>query len=213
VPEGRPGRCESRSGRRTIPAPDQESHRGPFSRSLYVSDARFFQTCNVFYRRSDLEAVGGFDEGFETPGGEDTDLGWRVADLDRTVAFGPDVVVHHDISPSDFRAKLRETWRWWSIPRIVALHPQRGRGVMHRGVFWRPSHPRVLLATLGLLLASRHRAALLLTLPWLYLRVRQQPLDWGRGRRFVVLPGAFVIDALEVAVMVRGSIAYKVLVL
>jgi GT2 family glycosyltransferase len=197
----------------TQPDPAQESHRGPFSRSLYVGEARFFQTCNVFYRRGDLEATGGFDEGFKTPGGEDTDLGWRVADLGRTVAFGPDVVVHHDISPSDFRAKLRETWRWWSIPRIVARHPERGRGILHHRLFWRPSHPHVIAAIAGLAVAWRYPIALLATLPWLYLRTKRAPLDWGRVRRFVVLPGAFAIDALEVVVMIRGSIAFRALVL
>jgi glycosyltransferase involved in cell wall biosynthesis len=197
---------------RTIPAPDQLKHEGAFSRTVRVDDARFFQTCNVFYARADLEVVGGFDERFSTPAGEDTDLGLRVVGLDRVASFAPDAVVHHDVRPSSFRATVRETLRWYDIPRVMALHPG-ARSVLHRRFFWRRTHPPVLLAAAALGVGWRWPIALVLTMPWLSLRLRRQPLDRGRVRRFVVLPGAFVIDLLEVGVMLRGSIKHRALVL
>ena len=199
---------------RTLPDPQQEDQRGPFSRTMHVTDSRYIPTCNVFYRRDDLEAVGGFDEGFPTPGGEDTDLGWRVsAERRRPVRFIEQALVYHDIRPSSFIAKVKETWRWIGVPRLVARHPRAGREQLYLRVFWKPSHPRVLLASLGIGLAPTFPYTILLTLPWLYMRVRREPLTWHRVRRFVVLPGAFAIDLLEVFVMVRGSVRYGTFVL
>src|SRR4051812_15985420 len=44
---------------RTAPPPEQiPMTAGPFARTLRVEEARFFQTCNVFYRKADLEAAG-----------------------------------------------------------------------------------------------------------------------------------------------------------
>ena len=58
---------------RTMPPADQLHLVGaPFSRVMEVDSVRFFETCNVFYRRDDLVAAGGFDERFRRPGGEDT---------------------------------------------------------------------------------------------------------------------------------------------
>jgi len=40
----------------------------------------YFATANAAYRRSTLEAIGGFDEAYVIAGG-DTDLTWRVQEL------------------------------------------------------------------------------------------------------------------------------------
>src|SRR5207245_2002445 len=96
----------------TTPPPDQEAlASGPFARALWVREPKFFETCNVFYRRSDLEAIGGFEERFRT--GEDTDLALRVVPDGRAgVAFADGAVVYHDVRRSDFLAAVRETFRW-----------------------------------------------------------------------------------------------------
>ena len=47
----------------TLPDPAQEHLLGPFARTMDVrSETGYYQTCNVGYRRSVLEAVGGFDD-------------------------------------------------------------------------------------------------------------------------------------------------------
>lgn len=198
---------------RTSPHPD-EAHlaAGPFSRTVRVDDARHFQTCNVFYRRADLEGVDGFDEAFDEPAGEDTDLGLRVVERGATPVFVSDAEVFHGVRASSFRATVRETLRWTGIPRVIRLHPHR-RDLLHWRLFWKSSHPLVILAALGLMLAVRRPAALLLIGPWLHHRTRTAPLTEGPRRRWLVLPGALVIDALEVGVMVRGSVRARALVL
>ena len=198
---------------RTIPDPDQLAHRGPFSRTLEVEDATYFPTANTFYRRADLEAVGGFDETFPRPTGEDVDLAWRVCRLGRTPVFAADALVYHDVTASNFLDMIRFTMRWTGLPLVVRKHPEEARPLLHQGVFWKRSHPRVLLAAVGLGLALRHPAFLVATLPWVWFRLRVDPLAPGPRRRVLALPGAFVIDLLEVGVMARGSIAARTFVL
>ena len=197
---------------RTLPDPDQQHLEGPFSRTITVSDATYFETCNIFYRRSDLAAAGGFDEAFSRHGGEDTDLGWRIRRRGVEAVFAPDALVHHDVKPSDLRAATRDALKWTGIPRVVKLHPE-GRGYLYGGLFWKPSHATALAAVAGLLLAPRKRAALTLAIPWIWYRVRTAPLAEGRRRRWLVLPGALLVDLAEITAMVRGSISSRTIVL
>jgi glycosyltransferase involved in cell wall biosynthesis len=197
---------------RTIPDPAQGHLEGPFSRTITVRDATYFETCNIFYRRSDLEAAGGFDEAFSRHGGEDTDLGWRIRRRGVEPVFAPEALVYHDVKPSDLRAATRDALRWTGIPRVVRLHPE-GRSYLYAGLFWKPSHPAALAAVAGLLLAPRKRAALALTIPWIWYRVRTAPLVEGRRQRWLALPGALIVDLAEVTAMVRGSISSRTIVL
>jgi glycosyltransferase involved in cell wall biosynthesis len=197
---------------RTVPDPAQEHLAGPFSRSITVADATYFETCNVFYRRADLEAVGGFDEAFRSHGGEDTDLGWRIRKRGAEALFEPRALVHHDVKPSDLRAATREALRWTGIPRVVRLHPE-GRALLFAGLFWKPSHPLALGALAGLLLSTRKSSALALAIPWVLYRVKVAPLAPGRRRRWMVLPGALLVDLAEVTAMTRGSIKSRTIVL
>jgi glycosyltransferase involved in cell wall biosynthesis/GT2 family glycosyltransferase len=65
-----------------------------------------YLTCNIAYRRSALELVGGFDESF-AHAHEDRDLAWRVTALVGTVGVEPAMRVVHPGRP--FRA--RDAWR------------------------------------------------------------------------------------------------------
>jgi GT2 family glycosyltransferase len=52
-------------------------------------------TANACYRRSVLEGLGGFDEGFRFPGGDDPDLSLRARRGGHRLVFAPDAVVYH----------------------------------------------------------------------------------------------------------------------
>ena len=201
---------------RTGPPPEQEPLTGgPFARTLRVNEPKFFETCNVFYRRSDLEAHDGFDGRFGI-GGEDTDLALRVVgDGQDVVVFADEALVYHDVRPSDFMAALRETFRWIDLPLVVRRHPEVRSTLLHRRVFWKQTHPSALLAAAGIGLAvGRGRPlALLLAVPWVRLRVTRLPLTPGRKRRWLVLPAGLVLDLAEVAVMARGSVRHRSLLL
>ena len=200
---------------RTGPDPEQQHLLVDFARTLRVEDARFAPTCNVFYRRADLEAAGGFDPTFTHAGGEDTDLALRVEALGSRRVFAPDAAVRHDVRPSHLRVTLRDTLRWVDVPLLYAKHPAARGESLHRGVFWKPSHPPVLLLLVGLALTAGRRrpGPLLLALPWVRFRTQVWPVARGPRRRWAMLPGALAVDVLEVAVMARGSLRHRTLVL
>lgn len=200
---------------RTVPDPEQVHLLVDFARTQRIDDERFAQTCNVLYRREDLERVGGFDPGFTTPGGEDTDLALRVEAAGSPRVFAAGAVVRHDVRPTSLRATLRETLRWYDVPRLFALHPQARGELLHRRWFWKPSHPPVVLLLAGAVtaVATRRPAALLLAAPWVRFRTQVWPVARGPRRRWAMLPGALTVDALEVAVMARGSVRHRTVVL
>ena len=200
---------------RTIPDPADRTCSGkPFTRVVQNDDARFFATCNVFYRRADLDAVDGFDEAFATPAGEDTDLGLRVREHGTPAVFATDAV---GVPPGASRQLQGHAPRDGPLGRpsraSIAQHPDARRELLHRRYFWKRSHPPVIVAVVGLAAALRWPPALLLTLPWLRYRLVVAPACPGPRRRVAALPGTFVVDALEVAVMARGSVREHVLVM
>lgn len=196
---------------RTEPAPEQP--RGPFSRTMRVTDTRYMPTCNIFYRRADFEDAGGFDERFRRAAGEDTDLGLRLQERGVTAVFAPDALVHHDVSASSLRAALRRAASWGDMALVVRRHPGYRRTHLPHPLFWKQSHPRALLALLGLGLARRWPVALALTVPWLHFRYAVDPITPGPRRRAVTLPGSFAVDVVEVAALARGSLRHRTLLL
>lgn len=199
---------------RTIPPADQlDEIKRAFARVLSVEQVRFFETCNIFYRRADLMEADGFDEGFRQPGGEDTDLALRLVEDGAEALFAPEALVEHDVRPGSWSAALREATRWTDIPLVLRRHPAARANLLHRWVFWKPSHPTAILAAVGLLAGTRWRPALALALPWCHYRVSIDPVAPGPRRRVAALPGALAIDLLEVAVMLRGSIRHRTVVL
>jgi hypothetical protein len=197
---------------RTVPHPE-EVHRllRPFSRSLRVESVRFFETCNIFYRRRDLEAARGFDESLRT--GEDTELGLRVRDDGVEAVYAPDALVFHEVRTGNFRGAIREAQRWVDLPRVVGLHPEDRHGLLYRRWFWKRTHPSVMLAAVAVGLSAVDRRALLLMAPWLWVRLKVDPPCPGPRRRWFALPGALAVDVVEVAVMIRGSVRHRTLVL
>jgi glycosyltransferase involved in cell wall biosynthesis len=198
----------------TTPAPDQLSQQGTFSRTLEVSEATgFFQTCNMGYRRYALEAVDGFDEAFDHPAGEDTDLALRCLAEGCTFEFRAAAIVEHDVRPSSLVAAVRDTWRWQGVVGVVKKHPAIVERLGSRW-FWKPSHPPLLLAALGLaVLAASHGAlgrsvGLALGGPYLRYRLLVDPVHPGRAGRIRYLGHAAAVDAGEVVAMARGSMRY-----
>jgi GT2 family glycosyltransferase len=199
---------------RTAPPPDQiERAAEPFSRVMQVDSVRFFETCNIFYRRADLDAAGGFDERFRRPSGEDIDLALGVLQSGIEAVFAGEALVHHDVRPGSFRDTLSETRRWTDLPLVFRGRRYARSGLTHRLVFWKPTHPPTILAATAILMGLRYRPALLLALPWLHQRLVRSPVCADPIRKVTRLPGAFAIDVCEVAVMARGSIRHRTLLL
>jgi glycosyltransferase involved in cell wall biosynthesis len=198
----------------TQPDPTQRHLIGPLSRTMTVTHPTFAPTCNVFYLRRDLEAVGGFDESFRVPVGEDTDLAWRVhRNSGRELRFADEALVYHDVRQRTFRQAVHETYRWGGVPPVVARHTELARKAWYKGYFLRMSHPKALYAALGLLTMFVFPPAVVLTLPW----IRQRVLPGRPCRAWITniryAPALFAIDLLEVAVLARGSVKHRALIL
>lgn len=92
------------AGAVTVPADDPPTD---FQRNVKQLESSEFLTCNAFYRRSALEAVGGFDERFLVPFREDSDLQYRVEALGGRMLHEPAAVVVHPAPPGPFAVSLR----------------------------------------------------------------------------------------------------------
>src|SRR4051794_22938268 len=144
---------------RVEPAPAERDRIGPFARTLQVRQAGpFFQTANIAYPRALLEQLGGFDERYPAPAGEDTDLGWRAREAGVPAVFAPDALVWHAVHEPGWRGLVADAPRWGSAVRLVKRHPGLRAHFVHR-VFWRRAHERLLLAVAGVLLARRTHGA------------------------------------------------------
>jgi cellulose synthase/poly-beta-1,6-N-acetylglucosamine synthase-like glycosyltransferase len=205
---------------KTVPDPAQASNSGPFSRTLQVTtETGFYQTCNMGYHRDLLQRLGGFDERFRHPTGEDTDLAWRARQHGARSAFEPTAVVHHDVRQSSFLTHLRDTTRWEGVVLAVRLHPGLRRH-LHQRWFWKDSHPPALIALGGVSLTVRPKArgmsrltGVVLLLPYIRYRTSKNPLGGGPRRRLAALPAALVADLAEVGVVAAASVRYRSLLL
>ena len=143
-------------------------------------------------------------------GGEDSDLAWRARELGVDHVAAPEAVTFHMVEPMSLVARARFSWRWRQLPAMVKTNP----GLREHGIFWKTRHAWFLLAVAGLLGAKRHRAALLLALPWAReARPSYGPGARGRLRAVAELPGQAVVDAVEVTALAAGSAEHRTLFL
>ena len=192
------------------PPPDQLSELTPLSHTIQVAGPDpLYVTCNIAYSRSVLERVGGFDETFRRPAGEDIDLGTRAVKAGATPRFADGALVHHEVRNLHLRARLRHTFMWTDAPKVLAAHPEL-RSMLVARVFWRRTHPLLLLALAGLA-TRRPLLAASAAMPYLghYRRVYGRP-----GRKLATaLPVHVATDVCEIATMVVGSVRHRTLML
>jgi O-antigen biosynthesis protein len=83
-----------------------EAPGGPIHVLLSDRDAEHLPGCNMAFRRTALERLGGFDPQFRVAG-DDVDICWRLLDAGHRLGFSPAAVVWHSRRPS-VRAYLRQ---------------------------------------------------------------------------------------------------------
>lgn len=193
---------------RTDPDPREQDRDGPFARTLRVHQlGPYFQTCNVFYPRSLLEATGGFDEQtFTVPGGEDADLAWRCFDAGAEAVFASEARVMHAVHRLGPLGKLRVAWRWHETMRLYARHPEL-RSTLTYGLFWKKSHYHLVRASVAILVPKRWRPLRAWCLAPL------APAYWERahaegGKRWAA-PYFLLHDIVELVAVVRGAVRYR----
>lgn len=197
--------------------PDQlESYRPFYYVPLVDSTVAFwFATANAFFARADLETVGGFDEKFRRVAAEDTELAWRIIETGSEPVFVETAVVYHDVRPSTVWQTIRAQSAWADIPAVFRRRPAARRALLYGGIFWKPTHPHLLLlvAASAAVARSRRSPLVLLAVPWLHDWLCVTPRSPDRVLRTAALPGQFLVDVAEIAAMLRGSLRHRTPVL
>jgi glycosyltransferase involved in cell wall biosynthesis len=196
---------------RTEPVPSELERSTAFWRSIRVEGVDpFFPTCNIAYPRELLERLGGFDEAYRRPAGEDTDLGWRARQLGAEPAFVPDALVHHAVHQMGLVAMVRDAARLADNVRVATRHPGL-RKAFHRGVFWHPAHERVLALLAGVALARRTGGvSLVMGAPYAVL-YRRHHRHWAGT--IASLPGYAAVDLAQIASLAWASARHRTLLL
>jgi glycosyltransferase involved in cell wall biosynthesis len=181
---------------------------------IIVPPSPWAQTTNIVYPRQVLERVGGFDERLPDGGGEDTDRALRARAAGTSYVGAREVLTYHAVDASWFPRRVRAIGKWVNAPGIVKLHPEL-RQDFPLWIFWKRTHAWLPLAVTGLALRRRNALSALLAVPWLVHTLPQQHGTGPRGRfrALTELPGRAVIDLVEFAVLVRGSIRHRTLLL
>ncbi len=191
------------------PQPAQRDRLRPLSHTIEVTGPdRLFACCNIAYSRALLQRLGGFDERLRRSG-EDVDLGTRALKAGASAGFAPGAVVYHEITQPGLAGLIRHTLKWTDSVRVLSMHPEL-RQLLIAGIFWKRTHPLLLLAVAGI--ASRRRLlSLAACVPYLdhYRRVYR-----GQYRQLVkALPVHVVLDATEVATVLAASVRHRSLML
>ena len=210
---------------RTVPDPAQRAR----GRTRAISTPREFglyETANLAYRRSALQAVGTppFDpqvpdelrrvlgRRLGTPGvGEDTDLAWRVKRLGGRSRFAAYAVVHHEVTSVSRGAMLRDALRAAGFPLLVRRVPELRDAFLWRRYFVRPRHAALAFGLLSVagVVWSPYFALGVTPYFWLLL----QPARAGRRGRLRAAPFRAVLDLAELLGCLLGSVHARRLVL
>lgn len=195
---------------RVLSDPDQNARAGAMARRIAVIDENgLYETCNISYRKSWLESLGGFDTDFRQAG-EDADLAWRAKTAGATTAFAPDALVYHDVDAFSWKRELRNTRRWAGIVLLAERHPHLRERFKPGAHSWRSYHRPALLAAgglgvAGLGIAGRSARIVLFgaaaMLPYSWVRLRAEPVDESKRIRLRLFFPMLTIDASEAAVV------------
>lgn len=186
---------------------------GPDDRTIHVaSEYGLYESCNIAYRRSALERVGGFNPEFGTlfagrPFGEDTDLAWRVRRAGWSATFADDAVVRHHVFPGTFLGSLEEEWRKGRFAYMVREIPELRRLLPSGPWFLRRNSGWAQLALLAVPVSIRsRRLALALAAPYALSLARSSHQPAAAGRQAIR-------DAVASVSLLIGSVRHRSLLL
>jgi glycosyltransferase involved in cell wall biosynthesis len=195
---------------RTLPEPSERHLLGPFAKTVSIdAPSPHYETCNVAYPRSVLERVGGFDEDYPSPAGEDSDLGARALVAGAEAHFAPEALVHHAVFPRGPLGALRDALLATDGTRAYKRNPSLRAHLAGR-IFYDRSHALLLQAAVGGLLARRNPHAAVLALPYLH-NVRNRCA--ASGARPSQASFFLLFDVLQIAATLRGAARNRTLII
>jgi cellulose synthase/poly-beta-1,6-N-acetylglucosamine synthase-like glycosyltransferase len=192
---------------RTLPEVPVDGARWPATIEVSGFSWRF-HACNLLLRRDALlESDGGFDE---TVGHfwEDTAAGFAILRAGWEAGYAHDALVLHDVTFPGYSWHLRRALKQAHIGPVVARYPEIRSKLFWLHVFQRPRSALFVGFLAGLLLARRHRWALLLAVPYVVHRFPRSP-DLRAPQYFAEL---VAFDGANVASGVVGGLRHGELV-
>jgi glycosyltransferase involved in cell wall biosynthesis len=203
---------------RTLPNPDHPRHR--FEKTIHIAhETPVYETCNIFYRRDAMEAVGGFSPEFDSSfpienaiTGEDTDLAWKVKQAGYQTAFAPDALVYHGVFKVPYMKWLKETHKVAVWPYLIQKFPALRRHLSWNYFLSKETAAFDLLLVGGLLACLHSAWWLLLTIPYFLVRClvgKKGPPHVMVGKILVGLPRSVYLFGL----LVYSSVRFRRLVL
>ncbi|MDP6460135.1 MAG: glycosyltransferase [Gemmatimonadota bacterium] len=166
--------------------------------SGFPEEIDFAGSFNLGVKRAAMEEVGGFDESFPLPSGEDNDLSYRLRDAGHRIRFVREAVVDHH-HPDSLGRYLREQARHgeWRVV-LYASHPRRARGDRYAGPADLAAPPvAALCAVFAFAAPFAHRASAVALLLLAVLALLQWRACAGASRR-EGSPGAGTLLALGI---------------
>lgn len=76
-----------------------------------TTSTAFLTSNNIAYKSAIIRDLGGFDERFRSPGGEERALHWRMIALGKKCVYMPEIIVEHYHTMS-FRRYVRQQWNY-----------------------------------------------------------------------------------------------------
>ncbi|MGH2727682.1 MAG: glycosyltransferase [Actinomycetota bacterium] len=167
-----------------------------------------YETCNIFYRREALAAVGGFDENVYFFM-EDTVPGFAIRRMGAGDRFAYEALVFHEVVPRGARWTLRWAVLHKNWPYAVRRFPEIRRELLWARIFLEPSHASLLAAIAGAVAGIFWWPALALAAPFL---ARHTP-RYLRRQEFVNKLTDILFDVTVLGAVLYGSIRNRTLVL
>ncbi|MCB0378620.1 MAG: glycosyltransferase family 2 protein [Bdellovibrionales bacterium] len=118
-------------GQVVIPTPKKKTL--TYKGLLRLSQAGGYQTCNMFYKKSDFVQIGGFDLNFPFYL-EDTDLAWSFLEKNKKSVYAVGAIVEHPVPPPDPSRMLQSAFRMEKLSYLYKKHPQLYRGSKMRAL-------------------------------------------------------------------------------
>ena len=201
------------SGRIIVPLPGVPTD---YERNAAHLETSEFVTANCFYRRSCLEAVGGFDERFTAAWREDTDLFFALQKRNATLVYAPDARVVHPLRPAQWGVSLSQQRKSMFNALLYKKHPTLYRQRVQAAPPW---HYYVILGTLlaipGGMLCKFPRLTFFAACLWLLLTGRfclhrLHHTSSTRSHRAEMMYTSILIPPLAIYWRLRGALKFRV---
>lgn len=200
----------------------------PLERTMVsTTDNGGYPTCNVMYRKSYVDLVGGFatkpSHALTFEGGtlahdygfwEDTLMGWRLRRAGAVPAFAPRAIVHHHVFPRDIPDLLRRTWMLGSQPSLIKLVPELRSTLLAQRVFFQERARAMVYVMAAGAVLRRPRIVGGALAVWATARIRRHVSQHDAlAESLAALPVELLTDLILTVSLVKGSVAASSVVL